>query len=79
MVDGPESHGSTRIEKVPDDCGKHDHDGDGDGGDGGRFSFSRGEKVNRNVVSPLRCFTVTDMASASASASASPRDDGFNF
>lgn len=51
MDEGPESHGSTRIEKVPDNRAYRL-------GSGGR---SLGKKVRRKVVSPLRCLTVTDM------------------
>ena len=56
IVVGPESHGSTRMEKVPGGwwyCGP--------GGVCRDFSF--GEKVRRKVVSPLRCLTVKDMMS----------------
>lgn len=54
IVVGPESHGSTSMEKVPGRgwyCGP--------GGIGGELSV--GEKVRRKVVSPLRCLTVKDM------------------
>lgn len=49
--DGPESHGSTRIENCPGGCWKY--------GDGG--SFWRDEKVRRKVVSPFRCLRLSDM------------------
>lgn len=51
MVEGPESHGSMRTEKVP-------------GGWPYRFEGSRcsaGEKVKRKVVSPFRCLILRDM------------------
>ena len=54
MVLGPESHGSTSIVKVPGGAWYR-----GPGGVGGHLS--RGEKVRRKVVSPLRCLTVKDM------------------
>jgi len=53
-VEGPDIHGSTRMEKVPGGCRCCML-----GGEGGRLSF--GEKVRRKVVSPLRCLTVRDM------------------
>lgn len=66
MHEGPESHGSMRMEKVPGgDCGGwccwcRNADCDGEVLDGG--GFERGEKVKRKVESPLRCLTVRDMA-----------------
>ena len=51
IVLGPESHGSTRMEKVADDGG----------GDSKDLPLGRGEKVKRKEVSALRCLTVTDI------------------
>ncbi len=48
MKVGPESHGSTRIEKTP---ALEADDGD----------WRRGAKVKRKEESPLRCLTVSDM------------------
>lgn len=80
MHEGPESHGSIRMEKVP---------GGGCGGGGccwpswrntdcdGEFvaddDLDRGEKVRRKVESPLRCLTVRDMAKLLILLSRSPR------
>lgn len=52
MVLGPESHGSTRMEKVANDCGRYP----------GCLSSGTGEKVRRKEVSALRCLTVTDIS-----------------
>lgn len=54
IVVGPESQGSTSIEKLPGRCWYC-----GPGGVYGEVSL--GEKVRRKVVSPLRCLTVKDM------------------
>lgn len=68
MHEGPESHGSMRMEKVPGGgCGggwcwplwwNVDCDGEVVAGE----DLDGGEKVKRKVESPLRCFTVRDMA-----------------
>lgn len=48
---GPESHGSTRMEKVPHDRGGGPKD----------LWPGNGEKVKRKEVSALRCLIVTDI------------------
>ena len=48
---GPESHGSTRMEKVPQDRGGGPKD----------FKPGNGEKVKRKDVSAFRCLIVTDI------------------
>ena len=54
IVVGPESHGSTSMEKVPGGWWYW-------GGGGVCRGLSFGENVRRKVVSPLRCLTVNDM------------------
>ena len=54
IVVGPESHGSTSMEKVPGRCWYW-----GVGGVYGELSL--GVKVRRKVVSPFKCLTVKDM------------------
>lgn len=70
MHEGPESHGSMRIEKVPGGgcgggcccCWPRWRNADCDGEVVGGGDLDRGEKVKRKVESPLRCLTVRDMA-----------------
>ena len=52
IIEGPESHGSTRIENVP---GAWNRPG------GESNSLSGGEKVMRKVVSALICLIPTDI------------------
>ena len=54
IVVGPESQGSTSMEKVPGRCWYCRV-----GGVYGELSL--GEKMRRKVVSPFRCLTVKDM------------------
>ncbi len=51
MDEGPESHGSTRTEKVPGGWPYRFRDG----------RCSAGEKVKRKVVSPFSCLILRDM------------------
>lgn len=53
-MEGPDIHGSMRIEKLPGGRSSWKLDGE-------ETSLSFAEKVRRKVVSPLRCFTVKDM------------------
>ena len=57
IVDGPESHGSIRMVKLPGGCW---YELSIMGGRG----VSIGEKVRRKVVSPLRCLTANDMVNS---------------
>ena len=49
-TDGPESHGSKSTEKAPLAARRSDGNG-----------WASGEKTRRNVESPLRCRTLTDI------------------